>query len=164
MAIRLGYDESSPAGGFSYRVNPGMRLDYGLSDHDLGTTHRFGVSYRFGGFRAASQANPPVFSPLGARAVTKFELTAHAKADVEKWRLEITDKGNGVVREFSGRNQPPSHVMWDGKDAAGLPMPDGLYSYVLTVEDAEGRVMVGHPNLVEIATEGPRGSVPVLVE
>jgi hypothetical protein len=164
MALRLGYDETSPAGGFSYRVNDGMRLDYGLSDHDLGTTHRFGVSYRFGGFHAASQASPPVFSPLGARAVTKFELTAHAKADVEKWRLEIADKSHAVVREFSGQNQPPSHVMWDGKDETGLPLPDGQYTYVLTVEDAEGRVMVGHPNLVEIATEGPRGSIPVLVE
>jgi len=164
MAVRLGYDESSPAGGFSYRMNDGMRLDYGLADHDLGTTHRFGVSYRFGGFRAASQANPPVFSPLGTRAVTKFELTAHAKADVEKWRLEIADKGNAVVREFSGQSQPPSHVMWDGKDETGLPLPDGEYTYVLTIEDAEGRVMVGHPNLVEIATEGPRGSIPVLVE
>ena len=141
-----------------------MRLDYGLSDHDLGTTHRFGISYRFGGFHAASRANPPVFSPLGARAVTKFELTAHAKADVEKWRLEITDKSNSVVREFSGQSQPPSHVMWDGKDETGLPLPDGQYTYVLTVEDAEGRVMVGHPSLVQIATEGPRGSVPVLVE
>lgn len=164
MALRVGYDDTSPAGGFGYRVRPDMRLDYAVSDHDLGVTHRIGVSYRFGGFYAESRANPPVFSPLGARAVTKFELTAHTKAEAEKWSLEVLDRSNQVVRRFSGREQPPAHVMWDGKDETGLPLPDGIYTYVLVVTDAEGRTFVGHERQVEIATEGPRGNVPVIVE
>ncbi len=163
MALRVGYDDSSPAGGFSYRVQPDMRLDYGLSSHELGTTHRFGISYRFGGFHAASDANPPIFSPLGEQPVTKIGLKAHTKAETEKWALVITDKQDEVVREYGGPGAPPAHVMWDGKSAAGLPLPDGTYTYKLVVFDSEGREVDGHPREVEIATGGVRGSVPVLV-
>ena len=53
MALRVGYDDTAPAGGVSYRVSPVVRFDYGLSDHELGVTHRIGLSYRFGGFFAA---------------------------------------------------------------------------------------------------------------
>jgi hypothetical protein len=164
MAFRVGYDESYPAGGVSYKVTPEMRLDYGLTDHELGVTHRIGISYRFGGFFASSHATPEVFSPLGEQAVTKFELEAHAKADVDTWSLEIVDKQSQVVRRFSGRDQPPSHVMWDGKAESGMPLPDGLYTYQLVVTDREGRVMQDRTRTIEIATGGPQGSVPVSLE
>jgi hypothetical protein len=164
MALRMGYDDKWPAGGVSYRINPNVQLDYGISNHDLGVTNRIGLSYRFGGFFASSQADPPVFSPLGEQAVTKFNLEAHAKAAVNKWTLEIHDKQDQVVRRFSGREQPPSFVMWDGKNEAGLPLPDGLYRYQLTVVDAEGRVMTDAERTVEITTGGPTGSVPVQLE
>ncbi len=164
MALRMGYDDKSPAGGMSYRVSPAMQLDYGLSDHELGVTHKIGLSYRFGGFFASSKADPPVFSPLGEQAVTKFELEAHAKSTVDKWTLDILDKQDQVVRRFSGREQPPSHVMWDGKDETGMPLADGPYTYQLVVVDSEGRVMSDHERIVEISTGGPSGSVPVLLE
>jgi len=162
MALRFGY-EDAPAGGFSYRVAPDMRFDYGMSTHDLGVTHRFGISYRFGGFHAASQAHPKVFSPLGERPVTKFELHAQAKADIETWKLAIEDDAGDVVRRFGGHGAPPAHVMWDGKDETGLPLADGAYRYRLVVIDREGAELVGHDGTVEIATSGPRGSVPVIV-
>ncbi len=164
MAIRIGYGDSYPAGGVSYCVSPEMRLDYGLTDHELGVTHRIGISYRFGGFFASSRATPEIFSPLGEQAVTKFQLEAHAKADVDMWTLEIVDKQSQVVRRFSGREQPPSHVMWDGKDESGLPLPDGIYEYQLVVTDREGRIMHDKTRSVEIATGGPQGSVPVILE
>ena len=53
--------------------------------------------------------------------------------------------------------------MWDGKDETGFPLADGVYRYRLVVSDAAGRELVGHERSVEIATSGPRGSVPVLV-
>jgi len=162
MALRFGY-ENAPTGGFSYRVAPDMRLDYGMTTHDLGVTHRFGISYRFGGFHAASQARPEVFSPLGERPVTKFELHARTKAETEEWQLAIEDDAGSVVRRFGGRGAPPAHVMWDGKDETGFSLPDGLYRYRLLVTDAEGCELVGHERAVKIATSGPRGSVPVLV-
>jgi hypothetical protein len=164
MALRLGYDDTSPAGGFSYEVNPAFRFDYGAANHELGITHRFGVSYSFGGFFASSNAVPEVFSPIGSQSVTKIHLNARTKADATTWSLEIMDQSGQVVKRFGGQGSPPAHVMWDGKDASGLPLADGVYTYRFVVEDAEGRSIAGQERKVEITTEGPRGSVPVIIE
>ena len=163
VALRVGYNDNAPAAGMSYRFPSGLRLDYGLSDQELGMTHRLGVSFRFGGFFANSEADPPVFSPIGQQSVTKFHLKSRTKAETQSWRLEIVDKTKNVQRQFGGKGTPPAHVMWDGKDETGLPLPDGMYRYVLVVMDEEGREISGRERLVEITTGGPQGSVPVVV-
>jgi hypothetical protein len=163
VALRLGYYDTDPSAGMSYRFPTGLQVDYALSDQDLGMTHRIGVSYSFGGFFANSQADPEVFSPLGQQSVTKFHLKSHTKADATNWALEILDKSKNVVRKFGGKGAPPAHVMWDGKSEAGLPLPDGVYHYVLLVDDQEGRSIEGRERWVEITTSGPQGSVPVSV-
>jgi hypothetical protein len=164
MALRLGYYDDSPTGGFSYRFPHGIRLDYGVSDHELGVIHRIGLSFQFGGFFASSEAIPPVFSPIGEQSVTKFHLKAKTKASSSNWSLEIVDKSNQMVRRFSGKGAPPAHVMWDGKDESGLSLADGLYSYLLTVEDQEGRKLTGPKRTVEITTSGPQGTVPIVIQ
>lgn len=164
LGLRFGFYESSPSGGFSARVAPAVRIDYSMSNEELGVTHRLGLSYQFGGFFASSEAIPPVFSPLGEQSVTQFNLQANAKAPITSWELEIVDKSNQVVRRFSGKGVPPSHVMWDGKSEAGLPLPDGIYRYCLVVEDEEAREISGHVRTVEITTAGPQGAVPVVID
>jgi len=164
IGLRFGYSDTNPGGGFSYRFTPAAQLDYAAMDNELGITHRFGLSYKFGGFFASSEADPPVFSPIGQQSVTKFHLKANTKADAKSWRLEIVDKSKQVVRRFGGQGVPPAHLMWDGKDEAGLPLPDGIYHYQIVVLDKEGREFVGHRRTVEITTEGPKGSVPVYIE
>lgn len=164
MALRFGYAESSPTGGFSFNVQPDMRFDYAATDNELGVTHRFGISYSFGGFYASSQAQPPVFSPLGQQSVTKFHLQAKTRADAERWVLGIEDKSGFNVRSFGGKGAPPAHVMWDGKDESGLPLPDGIYTYRLVVYDQEGREFTAHERKVEITTDGPQGKVPVFTQ
>ena len=161
VAMRVGYNDDAPAGGVSYRFPSGFEVRYALTDGDLGMTHRLGVSYRFGGFFANSEAEPEVFSPLGERSVTKIHLKSKTKATTEEWTLDIFDKSNHTVRRFGGQGTPPAHVMWDGKDESGLALPDGAYTYELTVKDDEGRTINGRPRRVEITTSGPQGSVPV---
>jgi hypothetical protein len=161
MALRFGFADTEPTGGFSFKITPGAQLDYAATDNILGVTHRLGLVYRFGGFFASSQADPAVFSPIGERSVTKFHLAAKTKAEAGSWTLEIVDKSNHSVRRFSGKGAPPAHVMWDGKDEAGLPLPDGVYKYWLVVVDNENRQLLSHTNEVEITTEGPKGAVPV---
>jgi len=162
LAMRLGFDEDRATGGFSYRFAPRYQIDYGVADHELGMTHRVGMSVRFGGFFASSQAEPSVFSPTGERAVTRIALNARTKSEPEEWSLDIVDKGDVVVRRFGGRGQPPSHLQWDGKDETGLPLADGVYRYRLTVKDREARVVTGPIRTVEISTGGPQGEIPVL--
>lgn len=164
FALRVGYAETDPSGGFSYRVSPDFRFDYAATDQELGMVHRIGLSYQFGGFFASSAATPEVFSPLGQRSVTKFNLKASTKGDASSWALEIVDKSGETVRRFSGRGTPPAHVMWDGKDETGLPLPDGVYTYHFAVVDEFGTQLTAHQKTVEITTEGPKGSVPVITE
>ena len=162
FALRVGYDEQDPAGGLSYRFANKYQFDYGVLDHDLGLTHRVGLTYRFGGFFANAKADPPVFSPTGEKAVTKIELNSRTKAEPESWTLTLMNKSDEVVRTFGGKGQTPAHLLWDGKDETGLPLPDGDYRYTLTVRDAEGRVIDSRTRIVQISTGGPQGAVPVI--
>ncbi len=164
LALRLGYDTQSLTGGFGYRFPNGLQVDYAASDHELGMTHRVGISFRFGGFYASSQATPEVFSPTGQQAVTRILLAAHTRSDAKDWTLTIRNKSDEVVRRFGGQGVPPAHVLWDGKSEAGLPQPDGVYRYTLTVRDVEGRVFESRERTVEIYTGGPQGAVPVIVD
>lgn len=164
MALRVGYDAASAGGGFAYQVTHGMRFDYGASNHELGIVHRIGISYRFGGFFAQSYATPEVFSPMGENSVTKFNIKARTKAETNDWLLEIFDKHGERIRRFGGKGTPPAHVMWDGKNDAGLTLADGIYKYRLTVTDTRGRVIRAEEKSIEILTSGPQGSVPLIVE
>jgi hypothetical protein len=164
LGLRVGYDDASAVGGFSYRFAHGLRFDYGVGGHELGTTHRFGVSFRFGGFFAASQAEPEIFSPTGLNPITKFHLKARTKAEAREWRLDIVGKSEVVVRTFGGRGVVPPHVLWDGKDAVGLPVADGVYRYRLSVLDQFGDVLEARERMIEVATAGPQGTVPVVIE
>jgi hypothetical protein len=162
FALRVGMNDGRGAGGMSYRYGPHYQIDYAVSDHPLGLTHRIGVSYRFGGFFAHAKADPPVFSPTGEIAVTKILLNARTKADTDSWTLALRNKTDEVVRRFGGKGTPPAHLLWDGKDETGLPLPDGVYRYELVVKDAEGREITSPTRTVEISTGGPQGSVPVI--
>jgi hypothetical protein len=161
IALRFGYSEDRATGGFGYRFGPQYQFDYGVADHTLGLTHRVGFSYRFGGFYASNRAEPEVFSPTGEKAVTKISLNAKTKARAENWALEIVSKSGQVVRRFGGPGLPPAHVLWDGKDETGLPVADGVYTYRLTVKDADGRLLNAGTRKVEISTGGPQVTVPV---
>ena len=125
ITLRAGFDGADPAGGFSVNLPGDLRLDYGTGGHDLGMIHRLGVSWRFGGFFASSQASPEVFSLLGDKATTSFALAARTRYAPQSWRLEIRDLQGQVVREFGGQGAPPAHLTWDGKNGAGVPAPDG---------------------------------------
>jgi hypothetical protein len=162
LALRAGFDEDAATGGFGYQFHPQYTLDYAVTDHTLGLSHRVGISYRFSGFFASSSAEPPVFSPTGEKAVTRFTLNSRTKASPTEWSLDLRNKADEEVRRFGGKGQAPSHIEWDGKDETGMPLPDGVYRFRLVVKDAAGRVVTAPEHVVEIATGGPQGQVPVI--
>jgi hypothetical protein len=162
IGLRVGMNEQEPAGGLSYRFMNKYQFDYGVQDHAMGLTHRLGLTYRFGGFFASAKAEPQVFSPTGEKAVTKIDLNARTKSDTESWSLVVVNKSDETVRTFGGKGAPPAHLLWDGKDETGLPLPDGDYRYTLTVRDLEGRVIDSRTRVEQISTGGPQGAVPVI--
>ena len=161
IAMRVGYQDQRATGGMSYRITPRYQLDYAIADHPLGLTQRVGLSVRFGGFFASSQADPEAFSPTGEKPTTQIRLNARTKSLADNWTLDIVGKTGQVVRRFSGPGMPPPHVQWDGKDETGLPVADGTYSYRLVVKDKDGRVIDAPSHSVVITTSGPAGQVPV---
>jgi hypothetical protein len=164
LALRAGYGSEAIGGGVSMRVSPDFRFDYGAQDNELGVLHRFGIVYEFGGFHANSAASPEVFSPTGDNAVTTFDLKANTRAEPAEWKLDIVDKHNELVRRFGGKGGPPAHVLWDGTDEAGMPLPDGKYRYQLVVLDHEGVQVDAKEREVVISTGGPQGAIPVEVD
>ena len=163
FALRAGYGDERVGAGMSFRIAHAFRIDYGAQDNELGMLHRFGLVYEFGGFSASSQAVPAVFSPTGENSITTFHLKAHTRGEPAQWKLTIIDKHQQIVRRFGGKGSPPAHVLWDGTDEAGMPLPDGRYSYSLIVLDAEDVEIDAQKREVEIFTQGPQGSVPVEV-
>jgi len=162
FALRVGMNDQRPSGGFSYRTSGHYQFDYGVSDHPLGIVHRIGVSYRFGGFYASAKAEPEVFSPTGESAVTNILLGSRTKSETDNWSLSLINKTDEVVRRFGGKGSPPAHLLWDGKNESGMPLPDGAYRYQLIVHDADGKEILSPTHVVEISTGGPQGSVPVI--
>ncbi len=162
FALRVGMNDQHASGGFSYRTGGHYQIDYGVSDHPLGLIHRVGVSYRFGGFYASAKAEPEVFSPTGESAVTNIVLGSRTKSDTDNWSLSLVNKTDETVRKFGGKGVPPAHLLWDGKDESGMPLPDGVYRYQLVVHDADGREILSPTHTVEISTGGPQGTVPVI--
>ncbi len=162
FGLRGGWSDEGGAGGMSYRFAPRYQIDYAAADRPLGVTHRLGLSVRFGGFVARSQADPEAFSPTGEKPVTRVALNARTKSETRDWALEILNKSDTVVRRFGGQGRPPAHVEWDGKDETGLPLADGSYRYRLVVRDRDGRSVESPLRAVEISTGGPVVQVPVV--
>ncbi len=161
LELGVGYDVDNFAAGFSYRLPNGLQLDYAMSDHELGLVHRVGLAWRFGGFSAEAKASPAVFSPTGGEPLTRFALKARTRADAAAWHLDITNASGAVVRTFSGKGQPPADIVWDGKDGAGRPLPDGDYTYRLRVDERGGATLQARPGVVEIASGGVLGTIGV---
>lgn len=71
------------------------------------------------------------FSPDGDGQGELFALGLDASRPLESY--DVTGPGGAVVREFSGTAPDGGlHARWDGRDAAGRPVPDGTYTWRVT--------------------------------
>jgi outer membrane protein OmpA-like peptidoglycan-associated protein/flagellar hook assembly protein FlgD len=51
---------------------------------------------------------------------------------------EIADFSRNVVRRFEWKGNPPVEIVWDGRNEQGIPLPEGLYTYTVSGQDAAG--------------------------
>jgi hypothetical protein len=110
-------------------------FDYGLVAKDAVMSHKFALSYRFGGYDLSLKAEPEVFSPIGSNKKTYIRINAKVKYSIYKWKVEITNGLGDVVKTWMGAGEPDAEEIWDGLKTDGLPMNEGTYRATLTIID-----------------------------
>ncbi|UCB46367.1 MAG: gliding motility-associated C-terminal domain-containing protein, partial [Spirochaetota bacterium] len=70
------------------------------------------------------------FSPNGDGYfdINEIKLFSSSKEGLQEWNLAILDESGQVKREHSGEKDFQETVSFDGKDASGKLLPDGLYT------------------------------------
>jgi hypothetical protein len=134
-----------------------ITLDYSASVEALGLAHKISLGYSFGGYEVRITATPKIFSPVGIKKTTTFAITATSKYAIRSWELNIKDQNGDVIRSFSGEDNPPNQVVWNGKDDRGLPAADGNFSGQLAITDANGKTTKSNLESVRIQSAVPLG-------
>ena len=156
-------DPNTPTSGF-YRS---------LVMSTIGTTTDDVVSSRVGGISAdplsqtipgnAAVAIPPQLTALTPDAATTpwFSPNGDASRDTVTWRATGSENGSLVVRIGAldgtlvrtwtvSNGTGPTAVIWDGRDADGLTVPDGTYEIRVSPSDAVGNTGPSAARLVRV--------------
>lgn len=95
------------------------------------------------------------FSPTRGRGVL-FQVRSPETETVGSWEFEVSDSGtNRVVYATQGRGRLPKRISWNGRDAKGVPVPDGSYVCLLVAEDRAGNRMQGDAVRVSADSQPP---------
>ncbi len=84
------------------------------------------------------------FSPNndGEKDSVVFTPSVNKTKGLENWTLTIRDSSSNIVKTFSGEQDIPSQIHWDGRDQKGKILKDGKYIYQLKLNYASGN----HPS------------------
>jgi outer membrane protein OmpA-like peptidoglycan-associated protein len=139
LALRGGWRggyASQPTAGLGFRFSI-FQLDYAWQPFsELGNTQRVTATMLFGQPGADVEALRTLLGPVGEAAwrMGGFRLKPGRPDAVTAWTLRVLDAKGSEERAFSGAGPAPAKVDWDGRDAAGQALPDGLYRARLEVE------------------------------
>lgn len=138
-------------------------FDYGVGINELTISHKFALSYRFGGYELKLKAEPEVFSPIGGNKKTYIRVYAKTKYEIYKWKVEITDWKGNVVKSWFGAGAPDEVLIWDGLKPDGMPMDEAEYIAVLTVIDENDVSSSSEPIKIKISSTD-KYNIPILSE
>jgi outer membrane protein OmpA-like peptidoglycan-associated protein/flagellar hook assembly protein FlgD len=125
-----------------------VHVDYALRPAGLlGMVHQLSAGYDFG---RQARLGPPV---LRVRLVSRqvvypdgetgkevdFIPACTIPAGLAGWSLHLANRAGAPVREYTGKDNLPIRITWDGKDAQDKPADqEGFYIYHLQVTDRRG--------------------------
>ncbi|MFH1824196.1 MAG: PorV/PorQ family protein [Candidatus Firestonebacteria bacterium] len=163
IGIRGGLDETEVTAGIGLSYK-GYGLDYAIASQSLGLSHRVSFTWVFSVFTVEVETNPKMFSPVGTKKEVEIKLKGGSKFGIRRWELSIKDKTGTKVRRFEGKKQqPPSSIIWNGKDDNGSYVPDGKYSVELLLENKLGEVDTGSDS-VQIETSLPGTTIQMEIK
>jgi len=172
LTLRGGLDRNYVSAGLGIRHDwskMSVGLDYAIDFHYASNylaeyQHRIGLFINFLGFRTWVEAQPKEFSPSPGRAENVAWLDVHfsSKRPIERWQLLIKNQYGEVVRTYSGWEEPPLRLSWDGLDDIGRIVADGPYYYEILLIDEHGETIAFKNFLTRVATLGPEGEIEFL--
>ena len=143
--------KTAPDGNYDYRID-------GLDP--AGNS----VSQKFSGILLSTRERPigvtasaKIFAPGSESRINSVRFTPvlTARDLLENWKLEIANQSGTVVRSFEGGTRVPAELVWNGSDNEGKELADGLYSYSLRAEFADGDIPRTAAQSVRILTRAP---------
>ena len=107
--------------------------------------------------------DPILFSPNGdgIKDESQFSLKADDANGLYGWLLTIKDKEGAPVRNIRAKGAPPGAIRWDGRGDFEEDVPDGAYTYELSIDDLAGNRTVTPPQKVTINRAGLVSTVDV---
>ncbi|MEO0079723.1 MAG: hypothetical protein ABIK44_03500 [candidate division WOR-3 bacterium] len=171
LVQRVGIDQNEISLGLGIHKfwgKMGMGVDYAVllhhrSRYQLSPTHKLGLFFDFAGFRVWIDAQPRLFSPTpeDPKNVLWMDVRSFSRAPVKRWQLLIKNGFGEVVRSYSGWDEPPMRMTWDGLDDAGRLVSDGNYYYEILLIDQRNSTLSFSAFLTEIRTKGPQGRIEI---
>jgi len=95
------------------------------------------------------------FSAIRGDALT-ITTAVSSQEFLTNWKLSFWDSNQRLVRVIQGTNTLPPTLTWDGKDNNGTMVPDGTYTYQLTLFYESGNQPQSEPKTVRIDNTPPR--------
>jgi hypothetical protein len=134
--IRIEFDRPELRVDLDPRKAPG--LEWGDAEDVL---ERSGVDYTAPLLSLSTRETSPFtarpwFDRYRSGSVARFRPQMK---DVKRWSLTIADSRSDTLAVFSGQDDPPEEIAWDGRTRKGAPVPPGVTcSYVLEAVDRAG--------------------------
>jgi len=101
------------------------------------------------------------FSPNGDGFydTVSFDINVSSQVDLNRWTIDIKDAAKNSIRTYSGENQVPALITFEGLDNNKKILPDGIYLAQLSLDFHSGNVPKSPEISLTIDTTPPAVSV-----
>jgi len=165
IALRGGYD----GGKEQWSAGAGLRwqnwqFDYAYVNTELGSQNVVSATLRFGvPYGVKVERDRALFSPSGADRSVTFGIRTAVRGEVDRWQVTIADAQGQEVRHLEGAGNPPDAVTWNGEDADGRLVSDGMYTASVVIVDELGQTW-DYDSEVEVLGFRDRTRTPIRLE
>ncbi|MFH2115730.1 MAG: gliding motility-associated C-terminal domain-containing protein, partial [Spirochaetota bacterium] len=94
------------------------------------------------------------FSPDGDGSKDTFAIRQTGSVEA-LWRAGIMDSTGTSVRHWEFQSEAPGNLLWDGRNQAGILVPDGVYSYTIQAADKAGNRGTATMDRIVVDTRRP---------
>jgi flagellar hook assembly protein FlgD len=115
------------------------------------------VNYRFGKPGVNLDAPLAYANNSSASKPAVLKLSMNAPDKVTSWAVYIYDSGHPakIVRALSGSGPIDKELLWDGRDKANQPLPEGVYWSIVSARYTTGQVVNSKYVKLEISNKAP---------